>query len=61
MPTKVIASLKQKGGRTVVEPKRPRQSVSKRIGAEKAADRKAKAWAAAARGGRVTIYRRRIA
>jgi hypothetical protein len=37
----------------------PRQDASKRIGAEKAAERKARAWATAAGGGRASVYRRR--
>lgn len=47
-------------GRIKLEPPRSRQSVSARIGAEKQAERRARAWAEAAGGGRVTVYRRRL-
>lgn len=51
------ARLKTTGGKTRVEPPKPRRSVSKAIGDERKAARKAAAWATAAKG-KVEIKRK---
>ena len=63
MPTKSIGRPRLTigpTGRVKLDPPKRRQSVSARIGAEKQAERRARAWAEAAGGGRVTVYRRRL-